>query len=110
MSDEDWDLVTLVHLKGAYSCTRACWGLFRNQKVRICVEMTSGDIVKLRLERNGAAEERIERAGEEVLMRRVRVSSRLASESKGTGAEEKSGCAKERREARAIRPEFVQNR
>ena len=104
MSDEDWDLVTLVHLKGAYSCTRACWGLFRNQKVRMCVEMTSGDIVKLRLERSGAAEERIERAREEVLVRRVRGSSRLASESKGTAAEEKSGCAKERRAARAIHP------
>lgn len=32
MTDEDWDLVTLVHLKGAYSCTKACWGMFRNQK------------------------------------------------------------------------------
>jgi NAD(P)-dependent dehydrogenase (short-subunit alcohol dehydrogenase family) len=33
MSDEDWDLVTLVHLKGAFSCTKACWPLFRQQKV-----------------------------------------------------------------------------
>ena len=33
MGDAEWDMVTLVHLKGAYSCTRACWGLFRNQKV-----------------------------------------------------------------------------
>ncbi|ORY22582.1 peroxisomal hydratase-dehydrogenase-epimerase [Naematelia encephala] len=32
MSDQDWDLVTLVHLKGAYSCTKACWPLFRQQK------------------------------------------------------------------------------
>lgn len=32
MSDQDWDLVTLVHLKGAYSCSRACWPIFRNQK------------------------------------------------------------------------------
>lgn len=35
MSDEDWDLVTLVHLKGAFSCTKACWPLFRQQKVRV---------------------------------------------------------------------------
>ena len=34
MSDEDWDLVTLVHLKGAFSCTKACWPLFRQQKVK----------------------------------------------------------------------------
>lgn len=33
MSDEDFDLVTLVHLKGAYSCTKAVWPLFRQQKV-----------------------------------------------------------------------------
>jgi multifunctional beta-oxidation protein len=33
MSEQDWDLVTLVHLKGAYSCTKACWPLFRQQKV-----------------------------------------------------------------------------
>ncbi|GFZ45956.1 (3R)-3-hydroxyacyl-CoA dehydrogenase [Saitozyma sp. JCM 24511] len=32
MSEQDWDLVTLVHLKGAYSCTKACWPLFRQQK------------------------------------------------------------------------------
>ncbi|WWC69102.1 uncharacterized protein I206_103038 [Kwoniella pini CBS 10737] len=32
MSEQDWDLVTLVHLKGAYACTKACWPLFRQQK------------------------------------------------------------------------------
>ncbi|KAL7424311.1 hypothetical protein Q5752_001901 [Cryptotrichosporon argae] len=32
MTDQDWDLVVLVHLKGAYSCTKACWPLFRQQK------------------------------------------------------------------------------
>ncbi|KAK8869455.1 hypothetical protein IAR55_000019 [Kwoniella newhampshirensis] len=32
LSEQDWDLVTLVHLKGAYSCTKACWPLFRQQK------------------------------------------------------------------------------
>jgi hypothetical protein len=35
MTDDDWDLVTLVHLKGAYSCTKACWSIFRNQKVSL---------------------------------------------------------------------------
>ncbi len=35
MTDEDWDLVTLVHLKGAYSCTKACWPIFRGQKVSL---------------------------------------------------------------------------
>ncbi|WWC89694.1 uncharacterized protein L201_004619 [Kwoniella dendrophila CBS 6074] len=32
MSEQDWDLITLVHLKGAYACTKACWPLFRQQK------------------------------------------------------------------------------
>lgn len=32
MKDEDFDLVTLVHLKGAYSCTKAVWPIFRGQK------------------------------------------------------------------------------
>ncbi|WVF71831.1 hypothetical protein IAT40_006640 [Kwoniella sp. CBS 6097] len=32
ISDQDWDLVTLVHLKGSFACTKACWPLFRQQK------------------------------------------------------------------------------
>jgi NAD(P)-dependent dehydrogenase (short-subunit alcohol dehydrogenase family) len=32
MSDLDWDLIMLVHLKGAYSCTRACWNIMREKK------------------------------------------------------------------------------
>lgn len=32
MSDADWDLVTLVHLKGAFACTKAAWPIFRQQK------------------------------------------------------------------------------
>jgi multifunctional beta-oxidation protein len=32
MSDQEWDAVQLVHLKGAYSCTKAAWPLFKNQK------------------------------------------------------------------------------
>ena len=32
MSDAEWDLVVLVHLKGAYACTKAAWPHFRKQK------------------------------------------------------------------------------
>lgn len=45
MTDQDWDLVTLVHLKGAYSCTKACWGLFRNQKVS-CSTGNDGQLLR----------------------------------------------------------------
>jgi multifunctional beta-oxidation protein len=36
MSRQELDLVLLVHLKGAFECTKACWPLFRKQKVRTC--------------------------------------------------------------------------
>lgn len=29
---QEWDAVTLVHLKGAFSCTKAAWPHFRKQK------------------------------------------------------------------------------
>jgi NAD(P)-dependent dehydrogenase (short-subunit alcohol dehydrogenase family) len=29
MTDEDWDLVVKVHLRGAYSCTKAVWPIFK---------------------------------------------------------------------------------
>lgn len=29
MTDEDWDLVIKVHLRGAYSCTKAVWPIFK---------------------------------------------------------------------------------
>ena len=32
MKDIDWDLIMKVHLKGAYSVTKAAWPHFRNQK------------------------------------------------------------------------------
>ncbi|KAI4252436.1 MAG: hypothetical protein L6R42_007961, partial [Xanthoria sp. 1 TBL-2021] len=32
MSDEDWDLVIKVHVRGAYKCARAAWPYFRKQK------------------------------------------------------------------------------
>ncbi|KAH6660722.1 Fox2 protein [Truncatella angustata] len=32
MSDNDWDLIMKVHVKGAYKCARAAWPHFRKQK------------------------------------------------------------------------------
>lgn len=32
MKDADWDLIMLVHLKGAYRTTKAAWPVFRKQK------------------------------------------------------------------------------
>ncbi|KAL8707888.1 MAG: hypothetical protein Q9220_007172 [cf. Caloplaca sp. 1 TL-2023] len=32
MSDQDWDLIIKVHVKGAYKCARAAWPHFRKQK------------------------------------------------------------------------------
>lgn len=32
MSDQDWDLIMKVHVKGAYKCARAAWPYFRKQK------------------------------------------------------------------------------
>jgi multifunctional beta-oxidation protein len=32
MTDQDWDLIMKVHVKGAYKCARAAWPHFRKQK------------------------------------------------------------------------------
>ncbi|KXN91727.1 Peroxisomal hydratase-dehydrogenase-epimerase [Leucoagaricus sp. SymC.cos] len=32
MTDKEWDQITEVHLKGAFSCTKAAWPIFRKQK------------------------------------------------------------------------------
>lgn len=32
MTDQDWDLITAVHVKGSYKCARAAWPYFRKQK------------------------------------------------------------------------------
>lgn len=32
MSDQDWDLINKVHIKGAYKCAHAAWPHFRKQK------------------------------------------------------------------------------
>ncbi|KAI0822455.1 multifunctional beta-oxidation protein [Trametes gibbosa] len=31
MSDQEWDQIMLVHLKGSYSCTKAAWPIFQKQ-------------------------------------------------------------------------------
>lgn len=32
MTDQDWDLIYRVHLKGSYACTKAAWNVMREQK------------------------------------------------------------------------------
>lgn len=32
MTDQEFDQVQLVHLKGAFSCSKAAWPIFRKQK------------------------------------------------------------------------------
>ena len=32
MTDQEWDQVYEVHVKGAYSCAKAAWPIFRKQK------------------------------------------------------------------------------
>lgn len=32
MTDQEWDQIMAVHLKGAFSCTKAAWPHFRKQK------------------------------------------------------------------------------
>ena len=29
LTENDWDMIMMTHLKGAYSVTRACWPYFR---------------------------------------------------------------------------------
>lgn len=41
MSDEDWDLIIKVHLEGAYSVTKAAWGIFQEQKYGRIIMTTS---------------------------------------------------------------------
>ena len=31
MSDQEWDQIMLVHLKGSYSCAKAAWPIFQKQ-------------------------------------------------------------------------------
>lgn len=41
MKEKDWDLINLVHLKGAYKVTAAAWPYFRSQKYGRVVFVTS---------------------------------------------------------------------
>ena len=31
MSDQEWDQIMAVHLKGSYSCAKAAWPIFQKQ-------------------------------------------------------------------------------
>ncbi len=41
MTQEDWDMVINVHLKGSFNVSRAAATHFRNQEAGVCVHMTS---------------------------------------------------------------------
>jgi NAD(P)-dependent dehydrogenase (short-subunit alcohol dehydrogenase family) len=41
MSDSDWDLITAVHLRGAYKCTKAAWPHMMKQQFGRIVTVTS---------------------------------------------------------------------
>lgn len=41
MTDQEWDQIQLVHLKGAFSCTKAAWPHFRKQKFGRIVNTSS---------------------------------------------------------------------
>ncbi|KIK63149.1 hypothetical protein GYMLUDRAFT_41469 [Collybiopsis luxurians FD-317 M1] len=41
MSDKEWDQIMDVHVKGAYSCTKAAWPIFRKQKFGRIINTTS---------------------------------------------------------------------
>ena len=41
MTESDWDLIMLVHLKGAFSVTKACWPIFRKQNFGRVINTTS---------------------------------------------------------------------
>ena len=42
MKDEDWDLIMKVHMKGAYSCTKAVWNIMREQGYGRIINTSSG--------------------------------------------------------------------
>ncbi|KOS18104.1 Peroxisomal hydratase-dehydrogenase-epimerase [Escovopsis weberi] len=41
ITDQDWDLITKVHITGAYKCARAAWPHFRKQKYGRVINTTS---------------------------------------------------------------------
>jgi 3-hydroxyacyl-CoA dehydrogenase/3a,7a,12a-trihydroxy-5b-cholest-24-enoyl-CoA hydratase len=42
LTDHDWDLIMAVHLKGAFTCSRACWPYFRDQNFGRIINTGSG--------------------------------------------------------------------
>ncbi|KIM84914.1 hypothetical protein PILCRDRAFT_96628 [Piloderma croceum F 1598] len=41
MTDQEWDAVMAVHLKGTFACTKAAWSIFRKQQFGRVVNVTS---------------------------------------------------------------------
>lgn len=41
ITDKDWDLIHLVHVKGAYAVTKAAWPYFREQNYGRVIMTTS---------------------------------------------------------------------
>lgn len=42
MAEADWDIIMKVHLKGSFSCAKACWPHFRKQKFGRIINTSSG--------------------------------------------------------------------
>lgn len=42
MTDHDWDLIMAVHLRGAYTCTKAAWPIMREQGFGRIINTSSG--------------------------------------------------------------------
>jgi NAD(P)-dependent dehydrogenase (short-subunit alcohol dehydrogenase family) len=41
MTDQEWDAIMAVHLKGSFACTKAAWPIFRKQQFGRVVNITS---------------------------------------------------------------------
>jgi len=41
MTDQDWDLITAVHLRGAYKCSKAAWPIMSEKKFGRIITVTS---------------------------------------------------------------------
>ena len=42
MTDDDWDLIMKVHLKGSFACAKACWNYFKEQGFGRIINTSSG--------------------------------------------------------------------
>merc|ERR1712050_739549 len=54
MTDNDWDLITAVHLRGAYKCTKAAWPhMLKNKFGRIITVTSAAGIFGTRRRKKG---------------------------------------------------------